>query len=254
MKYLPIPLTVCCLAMAAPAFATTTLHSLAGGNFSQNWSNTALISTADDWSGVPSIVGYRGDNLTAATATDPQTILTAEAAGVVNVIANQTNTTLNTGGIAEFELTDPTVALQGSGTADAPYLMLYMDATGVTSVTVSYDLRDLDGTTDNSIQQFALQYRVGGTGSFVNLSTGYVPDATTGPSLATLVTPVSVTLPADANNASQLEIRIMTTNAAGNDEWVGIDNIQVTAVAVPEAGSTALGLAAMGLLATRRRR
>ncbi|MBK9528384.1 MAG: hypothetical protein IPO41_08700, partial [Acidobacteria bacterium] len=50
-------------------------HNLASGNFSQNWSNTALITTNDDWSGVASIMGYRGDGLSNDTATDPQTVL-----------------------------------------------------------------------------------------------------------------------------------------------------------------------------------
>jgi Bacterial Ig-like domain len=44
----------------------------------------------------------------------------------------------------------------------------------------------------------------------------------TGPSLATLVTPIDVTLPTNANNQAKVQVRIMTTNAAGNDEWVGI--------------------------------
>src|SRR5262249_36933321 len=57
---------------------------------------------------------------------------------------------------------------------------------------------------------------------------GYLADATTGPSLATLVTPVDVILPPDANNQAVLQIRIMTTNAVGNDEWVGIDDIVVS--------------------------
>src|SRR5262245_9901298 len=43
--------------------------------FSQNWSNTGLITTDDNWTGVPGIVGYRGDALTSSTGTDPQTIL-----------------------------------------------------------------------------------------------------------------------------------------------------------------------------------
>jgi hypothetical protein len=43
--------------------------------FFQNWSNVNLITAANDWSGVAGIVGYRGDDLTTATGTDPQTIL-----------------------------------------------------------------------------------------------------------------------------------------------------------------------------------
>ena len=38
-----------------------TYHPLAGGPFSQNWSNANLIPSNDDWSAVPSIIGYRGD-------------------------------------------------------------------------------------------------------------------------------------------------------------------------------------------------
>ena len=37
---------------------STTYHSLASGNLTQNWSNAGQITTNDDWSGVPSITGY----------------------------------------------------------------------------------------------------------------------------------------------------------------------------------------------------
>lgn len=72
--------------------------------FSQNWSNTSLLSAADDWSGVPGIMGYRGDNLTSATGVDPQTILTAETTPVVDVNVDQTDpNTYTTGGATEFQ-------------------------------------------------------------------------------------------------------------------------------------------------------
>ena len=114
-------------------------HSLAGGNFFQNWTDTGLIATDDDWSGVPSLQGFRGDGLTGSTGTDPQTILADGSATPLDVNADETNPdTFTSGGIAEFSgLSDPTVALQGAGTADAPHLVLYMDTTGVTGVTVS---------------------------------------------------------------------------------------------------------------------
>ena len=35
--------------------------------FAQDWTNTSLITTNDDWSGVPGVVGFRGDNLTSST-------------------------------------------------------------------------------------------------------------------------------------------------------------------------------------------
>ena len=75
--------------------------------------------------------------------------------------------------------------MQGSGTADAPYLLLHMDATGRRNVTLSFQARELDA--DNAIQQIAVQYRIGETGSFTNLPDGYVADASDGTGLVTLV-------------------------------------------------------------------
>jgi len=54
-----------------------------------------------------------------------------------------------------------------------------------------------------------------------------VADATTGPSLATLVTPVSGVLPASADNQALVQVRVITSNAAASDEWVGVDDISI---------------------------
>lgn len=201
--------------------------------FTQAWANPALITTHDNWSGVAGIMGYRGDGLTAAQDADPQTLLQDDLPGVEDVNANQTNpNTFSTGGVAEFDLTDDVVALTGSGTADAPYLLLHLDTTGLGNIRVQYNLRDLDGSVDNAVQQIALHYRVGNSGSFSNVPAAYVADATTGPSQATLVTPIDVTLPAAVNDQPQVQLRIMTTNATSNDEWVGIDDISITGEAL----------------------
>ena len=197
--------------------------------FTQAWTNVALITTDDDWSGVPGIIGYRGDNLTGATGTDPQTIVADGSATPVDVIANQTTPdTNNSGAVAEFEITNPTVAFQGSGTADAPHIVLHLDTTGLENIQVGYNLRDIDGSIDNAVQAVALQFRVGSTGDFTNVPAGFVADASSGPSLATLVTPVAAALPAAADNQPVVQVRIITTNAVSNDEWIGIDDIQVT--------------------------
>ena len=213
------------------AFRTfdATYHFLAGGTFSQDWSNTGLITTSDNWSVVSSIQGFRGDGLAAATGVDPSTILAADDPGVIDVNANQTNpNTFTTGGVTEFAITDPVVALQGSTTARAPYLKIYLNTTGRGNINVQYNLRDIDGSSDNAIQPVALQYRVGSSGSFTNIPAGFVADATTGPSLATLVTAVNAILPAACDNQSMVELRIMTSDAAGSDEWVGIDDINIS--------------------------
>jgi len=44
-----------------------------------------------------------------------------------------------------------------------------------------------------------------------------------------LVTPVCVPLPADTDGASEVFVRVLTTNATNSDEWIGIDNVNITA-------------------------
>ena len=200
--------------------------------FSQNWTNVGLITANDDWSGVPGIQGFQGNDLTTLTGIDPRTILADGSGTVLDVIANVANCDTNTtGGVAECEAAggNPVVALQGSGTADVPYIILYLNTTGQNNIRVAYNARDIDGSADNAVQQINTQYRVGNTGNFINVPGGYIADATTGPSLATLSTPVAVTLPPAASNQPLVEVRITTTNAFGSDEWVGIDDISVTA-------------------------
>ncbi|MBD2461453.1 endonuclease/exonuclease/phosphatase family protein [Oscillatoria sp. FACHB-1407] len=204
-------------------------HNLAAGAFTQDWSNTGLITTNADWSNVPSIIGYLGDDLSnPAPGVDPQSVV-ADLTTAPNVNANQTNPILFTaGGVAEFELTDPVVALQASGTADAPFLLIHLNTTGVNSVNVAYTLRDIDNSSDNAVQPVALQYRVGTTGDFINVPAAFVADASTGPSLADQVTQVSAVLPTNAANQPQVQVRIITANANSNDELIGIDNINIT--------------------------
>lgn len=216
-----------------------TYHNLAGGAFSQNWTNTGLITADDIWSGVPSIIGNRGDNLTADTnGADPQLILNY-GTGPDDVNANKPDpTAFFTGGVTEFELTDPVVALTGSGTADAPFLLIHLNASGRQNIQVSYNLRDIENSADPGVQKVALQYRSGTSGNFTNVPAAYVSNATDG-STGTATTAVSnIVLPAGAENAGQLQLRIITTNASGNDQWVGVDDIVVTSdpIVTPTVG------------------
>lgn len=248
--------TAFAVCICSAAFADLNYWNLAGGNFSQDWTNTGLITANDDWSGVASITGYLGDVPTTITGVDPQTILDDNL--TVDVIANQLQpNSLATGGVAEFEqnanFTNSTIALQGSGTADYPYIKILMNSTGRGNVTISYNVRDIDGSADNAIQQVALQYRLTNSGNWINVPQGYIPDATSGPSQNTLVTPISVSLAAWYNQPT-LEFRVMTTNAPGNDEWVGIDDISVTSQVVPEPASlAALGLGAFAFIRRRKK-
>ncbi len=201
--------------------------------FSQAWTNTGLITISDDWNGVPGIIGYRGDALAATTGVDPQTILVDGTSTPIDVNANQTlPNTFTTGGVTEFELTDATIALAGSGTARAPFILLNLNTTGASGVNVAYRLRDLETGADNAIQPVALHYRVGNSGSFTNVPAAFVADATAGPNVAGPDIPVSVSLPAAADNQPLVQVRIMTSDAVGNDEWVGVDDIVVSTAPV----------------------
>jgi len=209
-----------------------TYFNLGSGDFFQDWSNAGLITTNDVWTGVPSIQGFRGDDITSAAGVDPRT-LTGDGTITLDVNANQANpNTFTTGGVTEFAIANPTIALTGSGTADAPNIVLYLDATGRQNLHLDLDVRDLE-TTDNTNQQFNIQYRVGGSGAWTNLPGGYIADATDATN--TLTTHLSIDLPASLNGQSQIQLRFMTTNAPGNDEWIGVDNISVTSQ--PQAGS-----------------
>jgi hypothetical protein len=200
--------------------------------FMQAWSDTGLISRDDDWAGVAGVAGHRGDGLTSDAGTDPRTVVADGSGTPLDVNANEADPRAVglAAGVTEFELPDPVVALQGSATAAAPHLVLSLDTRGRSGVTVRYRLRDIDASSiANAVQPVALQYRVGSTGDFTPVPGGFVTDATIGPGAATLVTPVSAMLPPAADDRPLVQLRILTTNAVGQDEWVGVDDIEVEA-------------------------
>ena len=148
----------------------------------------------------------------------------------MSVIANQKNpNSLRTGGVAEFDgIANPTIALRGSATANAPFLLLHLDTRGKRNISVSYKLRDLDASTNNTVAPVALQYRTGTDKAFTDVPAAFAPDASIAAGRATLLTPIAVVLPAAANDQGKLQIRWITADASGNDEWIGIDDIVVT--------------------------
>lgn len=225
-----LSLTAVAVLAAGTAFADATPQTLP---FSQDWSNGGLITANDDWSGVPGIVGYLGNNDAASVTGRVPCTIVGDSLTAVDVIANLVNpNTVTNGGVGEFDaLANPTIALQGSGTADFPNIVLHLDTRCFIDITVTANLRDIDGSTDNAVQGIAVQYRVGSTGPWSNAQC--FGDVTTGPSLATLVTPVNAVLPPACDNQPLVEVRFLTTNAVGNDEWVGVDDISVTGTNCP---------------------
>jgi hypothetical protein len=206
-----------------------TYHNLSQGPFRQDWSDTTLIRVADVWDNVPSIIGYIGnDGTTTLAPVNPQTALTMIYSDTIDVIPGiKKPSTTSNGGVGELEIENPTIGLQGSSAADAPNIIIYLNTLNVSAIRVKYNARDVDSSTDNAIQPIALQYRIGTTGDFTDIPEAFIADATDGPSLGVKTTQVNVVLPSVCSNQSQLQLRIITGNAAGNDEWVGIDDIEV---------------------------
>src|SRR5688500_11553571 len=70
------------LSWNSPVRANSTYTNLSAGSLAFNLTaaNTNLISSNDNWSGVPSVEGYFGQNLTATHGVDPQTVLITEFA------------------------------------------------------------------------------------------------------------------------------------------------------------------------------
>lgn len=213
----------------ASSLKNNSYHLLASSSFTQNWSDQNLITTNDDWTSVPSIEGYRGDGLTNTYDVDPQTILDPDILGILDVNASikVSPSSFTNYGVTEFDYQIESIALGASNTADAPYVKIHLNSLTCSNIRVKYNVKDIENSPDNAIQQVALHFRTGGTGNFINVAPAYIPDATL-PNSATLVTPVDVYLPDIADNQAHLEIRIMTTNGIDFDEWIGIDDIEIS--------------------------
>jgi hypothetical protein len=173
---------------------------------------------------------------------DPRTVVADGSATPVDVGANHTDPGAIglAAGVAEFELTDPTVAIRGSATASAPQLVIGLDTRGRAGIAVALTLRDLDSSAD-AVEPVAVQYRVGRAGDFANVPGGYVADATPAAGVGVAERHVRALLPGAADGKQLLEVRIITTDAVGRDEWVGVDDIEVTATGVTAPGCGAPG-------------
>jgi len=205
---------------------STAYFDLSAANFSQNWTNTGQITANDDWSGVPSIVGYLGDINSGSITNRLATLITEANLGQVDVIANQTSYSISNGGVAEFQNGNPQIGLQGSGTADAPSLVIYLNAAGRQGLHLDLDLTRLD--TDTATQQFNVQYRLADGQTWTNVDGGYIANVANGH--------LSLDLPSAVDGQGTVQIRLMTVDATGSDAFVGIDNIAVSSQ--PQTGTT----------------
>jgi hypothetical protein len=228
----------------------STYHPLAAGPFSQNWSSPSFPGT-DDWSAVPSIIGYRGDGLAPAAGTNPATVLAPGTGTDQAVTPGVTEVPIfyyppyPVGAITQFTGGGyAAVGLRGSTAAQAPNLVLHLNTQGTRNVRLSFELNDAVLWPSLTVQPLAVQYRVGGTGNYTNIPYAFVNDAAIGPHWGEYVTPVTLTLPAEAWDQAQVQVRLILTDAvdAGaptygddptSDHWILVDDIQVTATNAP---------------------
>ena len=151
--------------------------------FTQNWSSAALITVDDDWS------ACRGSSATRAPISLPPSAAIFRPSSrmvrvtAVDVFANHADPdTFISGGVTEFDgIANPVVALQGSATADVPHIVIHLNTTGNTGINFACNLRDIDNSADDSAQQVNIQYRVGGTGDYTNVSGRILPRRLAGP-------------------------------------------------------------------------
>ena len=108
-------------------------------------------------------------------------------------------------------------------------MAFHLDLTGQTDVSFAFNAKDLDASADDAVQQVAVQYRVGAAGAFTNIPAGYIADATTAGSATPGNARRTSPLPAAVEDQASVFVRVITTNAVGSDELVGIDDISITA-------------------------
>ncbi len=220
----------------------TSYHNLQGGGLYQDWSNTELITANNDWSLVPSIMGFLGDySASQPVNVDPRTLLTMDNISV-SVFA-QAPLTASAGDVYELLTANPTVALYASGIADAPHIVFHLDTTNCAGVNVRYTLREMDS--NNVPNMVDLQFRVGSLGTWTSVPAAFVRFTTT----ANEVFSVNTTLPFTAANQSQVQLRVITTNVTGMDTKVGVDDIAITPTSVNAVTASAVTTSATSIRA-----
>ncbi|HLM03011.1 MAG TPA: carboxypeptidase-like regulatory domain-containing protein [Pyrinomonadaceae bacterium] len=243
--------------LVTPVSAGNTYYNFSSGNLSLTLTadpaSADLIAVNNDWSSIPHVEGYRGDDL-APEGTDPQTVTSTETGmdfplpltPSTYIQANKGNTSaVNNGGLAEFDrapdVNNICYGFQGNVQADNPYMVFYINTTGRFGINMSYRVRDVDAGNNSSVSAIALQYRLGESGPFINVPAGFIADATDGPNISGRVTTRNVALPAAVNNQPQVQVRLITSNAAGPDEWIGVNNIVLGPFGPTAAGASVGG-------------
>ncbi|MES2773895.1 MAG: CehA/McbA family metallohydrolase [Bacteroidota bacterium] len=222
------PVCLCVLAMlfAATCFAQTNPAAQAVP-YSQDFNTLLHTSTTypAGWQG-----WQTGTSITTAfrTTTTGDRLLTASSTA-----------STNSGNVHNF---NGKIGFLTSGSLDVA-LALSLNTSGKTAVLVAYDAMTIrnpyDGTANTKIAEMTLQYRVGTSGAFINL-TGIEYQTNTTPQTTAVTTPQnllakSITLPAACDDKPVVQIRWASrdVSGAGSRPSLAVDNIVITANTIP---------------------
>ena len=201
------------------------------------------VIASHDWSRVPGMEGFQGTNLVTSEGIDPRTILIDSPSENADeycctlwsiwagVAINRYASPMNPWGFP---------GLRGASSfysKFAPHLRYYVNAKNCFGIRVSFKLFDTDSlaASGDVTEPFSLQYRTAPGQPWVDVPDAYVADATAPPGQPKLVTRRTVLLPPAVDGQPNLQLRILTTDSPGADEWVGVDSVVVSA-----AGSLSL--------------
>jgi hypothetical protein len=123
-----------------------------------------------------------------------------------------------------------------SGSVDNS-LVLALNTSGQVNIAVQYDIMTLrnpyDGTSNTRINEVILQYRIGSTGSFTNITGTEYQNSTTTQTTSGVTTPLdpatkTLVLPAECNNQSLVQLRWVNRQISGGGSRpsFAVDNIQ----------------------------
>jgi hypothetical protein len=190
--------------------------------YSQDFSGLAASGTAYP-------AGWQGWTITTA----PASAFSTAAATADRALVASSTAAVNSGNVHNY---NGKIGFLNNGTLDLG-LVLAVNTTGSSNVSVGYDMMTIrnpyDGTSNTRINEAILQYRVGTTGSFTNITgTEYQNNTTLQTTAITTpqnVSPKTLTLPAACDNQAVVQLRWASrqVSGAGARPSFAVDNILV---------------------------
>lgn len=183
----------------------------------------ALPSTSttypDGWQGW-TLSGSPSASFNTATPSADKTLVAGSASSTTNGVYNYNGK----------------LGFLNSGSADN-CLVLALNTSGQVNIAVQYDVMTLrnpyDGTSNTRINEVILQYRIGSTGSFTNITGTEYQNTTTTQTASGVTTPLdpatkTLVLPSDCNNQTLVQLRWVNRQVSGGGSRpsFAVDNIQ----------------------------